>query len=149
MEASDECLALIKSCEALRLTAYKPTHLPNEPWTIGYGHTDGVEQGMTITEQVADALLAVDARAVENALDPLLRGLVVTQGMYDALVSLTFNLRGGPRALPHAAPKLYAALRSGQKQAAAAQFLDMDHENGVVLAGLKARREKEAALYLS
>jgi GH24 family phage-related lysozyme (muramidase) len=45
MIASTKCLDLIMSCEALRLTAYKPTHLDSEPWTIGYGHTRDVPVG--------------------------------------------------------------------------------------------------------
>jgi lysozyme len=149
LHASQACLDLIAGCEALRLTAYKPTRLATEPWTIGYGHTAGVCEGMTITIDVAKELLLEDVGSVEGDLRPLVAHCVLTQGMWDALVSLCFNLRGGPRALPHAAPKLWAALLAGRRNDAAAQFRDMDHEGHTELAGLHARRTKEAALFLS
>lgn len=149
LQASVNCLNLIESEEELRLVAYKPDNLPGEVWTIGWGHTRGVCEGMQITVPMARTFLLEDVRGVEADLNPMLQGIQVTQDMYDALVSLCFNLRGGPRVLPREAPKLWAALQQGRRADCAAQFLDMDHAGGVVLSGLKARRAKEAALFLS
>ena len=105
LHASQACLDLIAGCEALRLTSYKPTHLATEPWTIGYGHTAGVVEGMTITAALARTLLEEDVQNVEHDLRPVVARCVLTQGMWDALVSLCFNLRGGPiGALPTVTP---------------------------------------------
>src|SRR3981081_803625 len=43
-------LGMSKSFEGLRLDAYRD---PVGIWTIGYGHTRGVQPGMTITEPQA------------------------------------------------------------------------------------------------
>jgi lysozyme len=48
---------LIRTFEGLRLSAYQGE---NKVWTIGYGHTEGVGPGMTVTLDQAEALLAAD-----------------------------------------------------------------------------------------
>jgi lysozyme len=48
---------LIKRFESLELEAYL---CPAGAWTIGWGHTAGVEPGMRITEQHAEELLGLD-----------------------------------------------------------------------------------------
>ena len=57
MRASDNAKALIKSYEGLRLKAYK---CPAGVWTIGYGHTKGVTQGMEISRQMAEGYFEQD-----------------------------------------------------------------------------------------
>jgi lysozyme len=169
--ASPACLGLIKRREdepgwkagrCSRLVAYR---CPAGVWTIAWGHTAGVEPGMTVTPDLADALLLEDVRAVEAELRPMLAGVPLTQGQWDALVSLCFNLKGGPRALPTTAPKLWKALHAGDKTAAVIEFGDMDrarcgackgrgcehcnYTGRITLAGLTARRKAEAALFMS
>jgi lysozyme len=48
----DTGLQLIESFEGLRLTSYQDSVGVR---TIGYGHTQGVKQGQTITQQQAQA----------------------------------------------------------------------------------------------
>ena len=91
-------LELIKQFEGCRLTAYKP--VPNEKyWTIGWGHYGpDVQQGQTITQERADALLIQDCQAAANAVDnpsncPLTSTLNANQR--DALISFTFNCGSG------------------------------------------------------
>jgi lysozyme len=145
MEASRAAFDLIRRFEGLRLDAYLcPAGVP----TIGYGHTCGVRLGQSISAEFADTLLRQDVETVENDLALMLH-VTVTEGQWDALVSLCFNLAGGPRALPRKAPRLWADLTAGKKPEAAHEFLDMDHAAGVELAGLKTRRVAEAALFLS
>ena len=43
MKVSNDCISLIKQFEGCRLTAYK---CPAGVWTIGYGHTVGVKEGL-------------------------------------------------------------------------------------------------------
>lgn len=159
MRTSPAGLDLIKKHEDARgfaagrcfqLVAYK---CAAGVWTIAWGHTRGVYPGMRCTEAQADLYLLEDVARVERDLTALLGPIQVDQNQWDALVSLCYNLRGGPAALPSAAPKMWAALQAGDRQAAAREFLDMDRATvggkRVQLAGLTARRQDEAALFLS
>ena len=145
MKASPAAIDLIKRFESLQLEAYL---CPAGVWTIGWGHTAGVEPGMRITEQHAEELLGLDIQEVERSLASVIHA-PLTQGQNDALVSLCFNLRGGARQLPKAAPKLVSKIDSGDYAAAAMELLDINHANGAVLAGLTRRREAERELFLS
>jgi len=150
VKASPACISLIKSFESLRLVAYL---CPAGVWTIGWGHTSCVVEGMDVDEETAELYLAGDVSYVERQLTKLLQACpAVTQGEWDALVSLCFNLAGGPAALPKKAPHLWQYLTAGDVPKAAHEFLDMDHAlvNGVQteLAGLKRRRQAEAAMFL-
>ena len=144
MKASRAAIELIKRFESLALDAYV---CPAGAWTIGWGHTAGVEPGMRITEQHAEELLGLDIEDVERNLPSAIRA-PLTQGQHDALVSLCFNLRGGPRQLPKVAPKLVSKINSGDYAAAALEFLDINRANGTVLPGLTRRREAERELFL-
>ena len=57
---------MIKSFEGCRLEAYK---CPAGVWTIGYGHTAGVKQGMKITLEEADKFLREDVEKFEKKVD--------------------------------------------------------------------------------
>ena len=63
MKTSDRGIALIKSFERCRLTAYL---CPSGVWTIGYGHTAGVTRGQTITQAEADSIVRVDLEEYEK-----------------------------------------------------------------------------------
>jgi lysozyme len=135
---------LIKQFESLRLRAYLcPAHV----WTIGWGHTAGVREGMRITPERAEELLCGDMEQVELGLAQVIR-VPLTQGQHDALVSLCFNLRGGAQKLPSIAPRLVAKLSRGDCDGAAAELLDINRANGQVLPGLTRRREAERALFV-
>jgi GH24 family phage-related lysozyme (muramidase) len=102
---------------------------------------------MRITGQRAEELLGLDIEDVERGLAAVIHA-PLTQGQTDALVSLCFNLRGGPRQLPKVAPKLVAGVNSGDYAAAAVELLDINHANGAVLPGLTRRREAEREIFL-
>ncbi|WP_302622910.1 lysozyme [uncultured Clostridium sp.] len=59
MNISERGLNLIKSFEGCRLSSYK---CPSNKWTIGYGHTQGVCEGMVITQEQADKFLFEDVQ---------------------------------------------------------------------------------------
>lgn len=65
---------------------------------------------------MAEALLLQDMLAVEADLRLMTTGLQLTQGTWDALVSLSFNLRGGPRAQPIRAAKLWRSVKDGKRE---------------------------------
>src|SRR5271166_5506893 len=114
-KASPAAFDLIKSFEGLRLEAYR---CPAGVWTIGWGHTAGVQPGERITEERAAELLAEDVALVERDLPKVVRA-PITQGQCDALVSLCFNICGSALGLPKVAPHLVAKLNAGDYAGAA------------------------------
>jgi lysozyme len=144
-KASPAAYSLIKQFEGLRLSAYL---CPAQVWTIGWGHTAGVKPGDTVTEEQAEALLAADIAPIETNL-PKVFHVPLTQGQFDALTSLCFNVAGGALGLPGIAPKLVADLNAGDPASAANELLDIDKANGQVLPGLVRRRQAERQLFLS
>ena len=142
MEASEACLDLIRSSESLHLVAYLcPAGVP----TIGWGSTYQVQLGQQITLAEAQFRFAEDVRHTEAVLTSDFYGVAFTQGQWDALVSLSFNIGR----LPIKAPKLTAAIRSGDWPEAARQFLDITKADGKVEPGLVKRRAAEHALFVS
>jgi len=103
---------------------------------------------MRIGEDRAAELLAEDIAEVERGLPSVIH-VNLTQGQWDALVSLCFNLCGSAQGLPRTCPRLVACLNSGDFADAAQQFLNINHAaNGTVLPGLTRRREAESKLFL-
>lgn len=142
MTTSETGLKLIESFEALRLTAYKPT--PQDVWTIGYGHTDGVKEGDTCTNEQAEQWLDEDIRVAELAIDTRVT-VTLNQNQYDALVSFTFNV--GTEAFETST--LLKLLNAGDTMGAGIQFLVWTRQAGKVLQGLLNRRKKEQSLFLT
>ena len=130
----------IKQWEQLRLEAYLPT--PRDRWTIGYGHTYGVESGDVCTEVEALAWLQDDLdwaeRAVVNNVE-----VHLTQNQFDALVSLTFNI--GKEAFKRST--LLEVLNAGKYDEVPAQIARWNKQKGKVLRGLVRRRAHEALLW--
>ena len=149
MHVSSHGIALIQNYEGLRTTAYKP--LKSESgWTIGYGHHGSdVKQDMVCTEQWAYEQLLRDLRQVEYQLISALNAdeIEVTQGQFDALCSLLFNLSGGIYKLVRF--KLWAKLKAGDTKGAAHECLDINKAGGIEVKGLTLRRRAEAKLFLS
>lgn len=127
-------LQLIESFEGLRLNSYQDSV---GVWTIGYGHTEGVQPGQTITQQQAQAFLQQDLGVAESAVNKL--GLTLTDNQFAALVSFTFNLGAGN----------LNKLMSQGLAAAPDRILLFDHAGGRVLPGLTRRRQAERALFLT
>jgi lysozyme len=139
-------LTLIKQFEGLRLEAYQDVA---GIWTIGYGHTRGVVQGMTFTEDQADAALRADLAAAEAAVDRDVAGATTTDNQFAAMVALCYNIGSGN----FATSTVLRDHRAGQAQAAADAFLlwNKSKVGGVLqeVAGLTNRRGAEQTLYLS
>ena len=139
MKISPEGLALIKKFEGCELEAYQCSA---GVWTIGYGHTKGVKEGMTITKDQAEQMLLEELVeyevAVEEAVDNQL-----DQCMFDALVSWTYNL--GPTNLNNST--MLKVLNAGEYDEVPAQIKRWNKAGGKVLQGLIRRREAEALLF--
>lgn len=141
MEPSKDAIALVKASEGLRLHAYQDSR---GVWTIGWGHTQGVHEGMTITEQQALEFLAADLAIAGNAVSALVR-VPINQAQFDALTDFAFNEGEGHLA----SSTLLKLLNAKQYQAAAGQFKFWNLSAGQVEPGLVKRRAAEAALFLS
>ena len=133
-------LDFIRNEEGCKLKAYL---CPAGKWTIGYGHTAGVTEGMAISQAHAEELLRADVIDVAQRMSSYINA-PVTKWQYIALVSLSFNVGD----LRRKAPKLLHNLNSRQEDKAAHEFLDICRAGGKVVPGLKRRREKEAKLFL-
>ena len=141
MRTSPKGIALIKEFEGLRLKAYK---CPGGVWTIGYGHTAGVKPGMVITEAQAEEYLRSDLAVFEKVVNA--QNLDLTQNMFDALVSFTFNVGVGNfnRSTLLAKTKV-----DPQDNSIMDEFLRWVYSKGRVLPGLQRRRLAEMKLYFS
>lgn len=144
MTPSLKCEALIKSFEQCRLSAYMPT--PKDRPTIGWGSTGpDIHLGMTWTQGQADARLATDLNRFAHSVEAMLSGPPTTQGQFDAMVSLAYNI--GAEAFRKST--LLRLHNAGARDQAAAQFDKWNKQAGVVLKGLVRRRAAEKAMYLS
>lgn len=132
-------LHLIRQFEGLRLTAYR---CPSGIWTIGYGHTENVHKGDTITQSQANEYLRQDKEPIETYLNN--QQLNISQNQFDALTSLIFNI--GISAFSRST--LLKLIRQNPNDPAiTAQFLRWIHSDGKVLPGLQRRRTEESKLY--
>lgn len=137
MNISKAFLDKLKQHEKLMLKAYMPTK--NDVWTIGYGHTKGVTEGMTITEAEAEAFLRSDLEWAEKAVSRNV-SVALNQYQFDALVSFVFNI--GESNFKKST--LLRELNNGNYEAAAQQFKRWNKQKGKVLKGLTIRRAQEA-----
>lgn len=134
-------IALIKSFEGLRLKAYQDQV---GVWTIGYGSTKGVTEGMTITEAQAEALLVADLADAEHCVNSAVT-VPLTQKEYDALVSWVFNLGCGTLRKS----SVLRLLNDSDYDGAAQAMKLYNKAGGQVVAGLERRRTAEVNLFES
>lgn len=139
MQISQEGLSLIKKFEGCKLESYK---CAAGVWTIGYGSTKGIKEGMTITQEQADELLLKDVSVFEdNVINAVTMPL--TQYQFDALVSWTFNLGGANLK----ASTMLKKLNAGEYEEVPSQIKRWNKAGGKVLQGLIRRREAESLLF--
>jgi len=141
MKISLEGLSLIKRFEGCRLKSYKCSA---NVLTIGYGHTSGVKETDTITQDEADKLLQEDVEQFEKYVDDNVT-VELGQSQFDALVAWTFNLGVGNLRESTMLKKLnsedYASVPSEMKR--------WNKAGGKTLDGLIRRRKAESLLFES
>lgn len=138
-------LDLIKRFEGLRLKAYKDVR---GIWTLGYGHIDGVVEGMECTPEKADEWLKSDVETAERAVGKII-DVALTDNQFSALVSFVFNLGAG--ALKNGTVPDKIRRSAWQSAAETIKKYNKARINGVLIEviGLANRRDAEAALFLS
>lgn len=144
MQTSNKGRNFIKGFEALRLVAYPDPGTGGKPWTIGWGHTKGVKQGDSITQEQAEQFFSDDLAVFELTVNSAIKR-PMTQNQFDALVSLTFNI-GGP---VFAGSTLVKKFNAGDIKGAADEFPKWRNSAGKVMPGLVKRRAAERETFLS
>lgn len=166
---------LIKPLEALALTAYPDPASPlslelakhgqlqnfingklvlppylrklsGAPYTIGYGHTEGVEEGDTCTQEEANAWLDAQIRMrMVSVLESAPKLAQASQEALAACISLAYNT--GLDAFKNST--VARKIGEGDMLAAANAFRMWNKVAGKVVQGLTNRREVERSLFLS
>lgn len=151
MRVSPAGIELIKSFESCRLDAYPDPKTGGDPWTCGWGHTGlDVRPGTVWTQEHADQVLLDDVGRFEVLVDDAIAGHPCSQGQFDALVSVTFNVGAGSFArdgilrLRSGQPStLLRRFLAGDYEGAATEFLKWDSPGSPVQRGLDRRRRAE------
>lgn len=146
MRVSPVGQAIIKHYESVRLRAYPDPATGAAPWTIGYGHTRNVRPGDTCSQAQADAWLVQDLMSVEIALNDLITW-PITQGQFDALASLAFNIGTGPFRPDATDGDFDDFIKSGNLAEIRNRIAQFRMANGKVMYGLQKRRRAEQALW--
>ena len=139
MNIGTKGLDLIRFFEGLELNAYQ---CAAGVWTIGYGHTKDVQQGMTISEARANEMLAEELNEYESYINGLVT-VELNQDQFDAMVSWVYNLGVGNLK----ASTLLKVLNAGDYDGVPAQMMRWNKAGGKVLEGLTKRRQAEADLF--
>ena len=135
MKVSNDCISLIKQFEGCKLTAYK---CPAGVWTIGYGHTAGVKEGMKISQAQAELYLLDDLQKYADRVNKYDPKYSWKQNEFDALVSFCYNIGNIDQ---------LTANGTRSRQVIAEKMLFYNKGGGKVLAGLVRRRKAEHALF--
>lgn len=141
MHISDAGLALIEEFEGFSSRPYWDSY--GRVWTRGFGETEGItERSPAISRKQAATRLR---ELVEARYEPAIRqlGVELTQNQWDALCSFAWNLGAGVFE-----GELRRLLVNRAFAAASQEMLRYDHAGGVVLEGLRIRRQREVELFM-
>jgi lysozyme len=149
LSPSPKCAAFIKDIERLaklradgKVEAYMPT--PDDVPTIGYGSTGpDIKMGTVWTVAQCNERFDTQLANFGAKIAGLVAGVPTTQGQYDAMVSLAYNIGVGA----FSGSTLLKLHKAGDIAGAAEQFKRWNKQAGKVLGGLTKRRAAEAAMY--
>jgi len=139
-KVSAEGVDFIKRWEGLSLEAYQDG---GGVWTIGYGHTAGVQKDDRITESDAEDFLLDDISWAEKAINKLVN-TNLSQKQFDAIVSFVYNLG----TTNFKASTLLRRLNSGDFLEVPEQICRWNHDGSNMVLGLSRRRVAEAQRFL-
>ena len=139
MQVSNVGIELIKTFEGCMLNSYQ---CPAGVWTIGYGSTRYITEGMTITQIKAEQLLKEDLRRFEDDVNQSVT-VPLSQQQFDALVSWTYNL--GCENLRRST--MLKQLNQSNYDSVPKEMSKWNKAKGVVLNGLVRRRHAEGLLF--
>ena len=159
MKVSPAAIHMIKHHEGVRMRPYR---CPALLWTVGVGHVidpshaavkyedrknlpipDGWDRILTMGE--VDDLLIADLARFERGVLRNCPSAIGRQGIFDALVSFSFNV--GLGSLQRSTLRMKT--NRGDFEGAAAEFMKWTKAAGRVLPGLVKRRQDERAMFLA
>lgn len=150
---SKAAVDLMQEFEGCKLQAYPdPGSADGKPWTIGWGSTGaGIGPGVTWTQEQADARFLADLAKFEDGVTRLIGSSPTSQGQFDALVCIAYNI-----GLDEDADTIAEGLgdstllrkhKAGDFEGAAKAFHSWRFNDGREMRGLVRRRAAEAKLY--
>lgn len=162
MLLSDTGVEVLHEFENCVLKAYPDPKTKGDPWTIGWGHTGPeVKKGLVWSQDKANEVFARDVAVFEKMANMCIM-VPVTQGQFDAMVSILFNVGPGRKKRPGDEGKngilqlkdgspstLLRKLNAGDYAGCAAEFPKWCSPGSPVEAGLKRRRIREQKLFLT
>ena len=142
MKISTSTRSKLQQLEGFRDVVYIP--VPGDRVTIGYGFTDGVKMGDTMTRDEAAQRLITELSHYEKAVESACTN-PPNQNQFDSLVLLCYNIG----IAGFCKSTVLRCHNAGDYQSAARAFGLWDKSSGKVYAGLTKRRAEESALYLT
>lgn len=140
MKVSQDCIDLIEHFEGKRNKAYlDPVGIP----TIGIGFIQGVKMGHYMTDEEIYVRLKDELERFEKGVKNSVN-IPLTQGMFDACVSFSYNLGNGA----FARSTLLKKLNLGDIEGASEEFGKWVNAGGKKLLGLQRRRDAERLMFL-
>ena len=139
MKISEDGLELIKKFEGCETTAYQDSV---GVWTIGFGHTKGVEEGQTCSIEDAESMLADEMDEYEGYINNMVK-VELQQHEFDALVAWVYNL--GPTNLSEST--MLKVLNGGQFDRVPDEMNRWTRAGGKILEGLVRRRQAESLMF--
>ena len=139
MKISEDGLELIRNFEGCKTDAYQDSV---GVWTIGYGHTKGVEEGQTCSFEDAEIMLSQEIEEYEGYINDMVK-VDLQQHEFDSLVAWVYNL--GPTNLGEST--MLKVLNGGQFDRVPDEMKRWNRAGGLVLAGLVRRRQAESLMF--
>ena len=139
MKISEDGLELIKKFEGCETSAYQDSV---GVWTIGFGHTKGVEEGQTCSIEDAESMLADEMDEYEGYINNMVK-VDLQQHEFDSLVAWVYNL--GPTNLGEST--MLKVLNGGQFDRVPDEMNRCTRAGGQILEGLVRRRQAESLMF--
>lgn len=146
---NDAGIALIKKWEGCRLEAYPDPASGGKPYTIGWGHTRGVQSGMKWSQIQADYVLKSDIEEYSKYTATICKKnkFSPNPNQFAALTSFCFNCGPGGLIALFEKSGYHPSAQDGLVKLVN-QMCDFTTENPDVKKGLLNRRADERALFL-
>lgn len=151
IRTSEQALEIIGNAEGCRRDAYK---CPADVLTVGIGSTEASGEKIDPTRKYSDQEIAdrwrkdikiAESCVIHNVEHRTYGKRPLPQGLFDALVSITFNVGCGKMKQS----TMYQKARAGNVVGACDELRKWVYAGGKKLRGLEIRREKERQLCLS
>ena len=139
MKISEDGLELIKKFEGCETSAYQDSV---GVWTIGFGHTKGVEEGQTCSIEDAESMLTDEMDEYDGYINNMVK-VDLQQHEFDSLVAWVYNL--GPTNLNEST--MLKVLNGGQFDRVPDEMNRWTRAGGEILEGLVRRRQAESLMF--